>query len=118
MARESNTVVTAYWPSCSHMQHAEGRNFSLSVGQIQFFIKHNSGVRGDHIFACIHWYKKHSNYDYYGSSCIVCKTEFAADLSYCFIPIQRISSLCVHGNIELKLTDAVTEHVLVASPIH
>ena len=88
------------------MQHTEGRNFSLSVGQIQFFIKHNSGVRGDHIFACIHWYKKHSNYDYYGSSCIVCKTEFETDLSYCFIPIQRISSLCVHGNIELKVVSS------------
>ena len=40
MSRENNIVITAHWPSCSDNLPRQGRSFSVSVGQVQFFLKH------------------------------------------------------------------------------
>ena len=116
-SRENNIVVMAYWPSCSRI-HRDGRNLPKSIGEIQYFVKHNSVVKGDHVLACVYWYKKHANFDWFGSSATVCCTEFEKDLSFCFIPIQRISSLCIHGKYDFSFNNPLcTDHVLVATPV-
>ena len=120
MSRENNIVITAHWPSCSDNLPRQGRSFSVSVGQVQFFLKHYiidaNNTKKEHIFAYVRWYRKHNNHDWFGSSTIVCHSEFELDLSYSFIPIQRISSLCIYGNIDVSFVNN-TENVLVATPI-
>ena len=118
-SRENNIVVMAYWPSCSDMLPTEGRNLPKAAGEIQFFLKHNSGVKGEHVFAFVCWYKRHIHFDWFGSSAIVYCNEYESDNSYSFIPIQRLLSLCVYGNIQLSFDNQQTfENVVVVSPIH
>lgn len=95
MSRENNVVIMAYWPSSSAILPTVNSNLPQSVGEIQFFLQHHLGVKGDHLFACVYWYQKHTNNDWYGSSATVCRPVFESDQSYCLIPIQRITSLCI-----------------------
>ena len=101
------------------MLPTEGRNLPKAAGEIQFFLKHNSGVKGEHAFAFVCWYKRHIHFDWFGSSAIVYCNEYESDNSYSFIPIQRLLSLCVYGNIQLSFDYQQTfENVVVVSPIH
>ena len=113
--RESNIVVMAYWPSCSATLPQEDRYLPLSIGQTQFFLKHNLGGN-EHIFAFVHWFRKHQNHDWFGSCATVCQPEFETDLSYSFIPLQRIVSLCVYGQCTISFANNVAETVLIATP--
>ena len=88
-------------PSSSAILPTVNSNLPQSVGEIQFFLQHHLGVKGDHLFACVYWYQKHTNYNWYGSSATVCRPVFESDQSYCLIPIQRITSLCIYGKISL-----------------
>ena len=119
MSRENNIVIMAYWPTSSVMMPNETRTLPQSVGEIQYFLKHNLALKGEHLFACVHWYKKHAHFNWFGSSAIVCYPEFQTDHSYCFIPIQKISSLCIHGKINVSFNNQqTTETVFVSTPIH
>lgn len=121
-SRDSNITVSAYWPTFSEATNSD-RNFScLSIGEIQYFISHKvtfSGnqVKNEHIFAYVHWYKKHEHHNWFGSSAVVCH-PWAENESLAFIPIQRISSLCIYGIIDVSFIDQQKESVLVAVPIH
>ena len=109
----------AYWPTSSVMMPNETRTLPQSVGEIQYFLKHNLALKGEHLFACVHWYKKHAHFNWFGSSAIVCYPELQTDHSYCFIPIQRISSLCIHEKINVSFNNQqTTETVFVSTPIH
>lgn len=63
MSRENNVVIMAYWPSSSAILPTVNSNLPQSVGEIQFFLQHHLGVKGDHLFACVYWYQKHTNND-------------------------------------------------------
>ena len=62
MSRENNIVIMAYWPSSSTIFPTVNSNLPQSVGEIQFFLQHHLGVKSDHLFACVYWYQKHTNY--------------------------------------------------------
>ena len=115
-SRDNNTVISARWPTTS--QELQG-NFAVAIGRIQFFIQHkllNSGGNNkEHLFAYVHWQKKHPQYDWFGSSAIVCSLH-KEDHSYAFIPVQRISSLCIHGRINVSFSSTTSETIFVAVP--
>ena len=122
-SRDSNIVVNAYWPSNSTMINTN-RCFTLSIGEIQYFVKHfvsfvdEQGTK-EHLFAYVHWFKRHENFDWFGSSAMVCSPFKEEDESYSFIPVQRIISLCIHGTIRISFTNQQqSETVLVAVPLH
>ena len=109
----------AYWPSSSAIFPTVNSKLPQSVGEIQFFLQHHLGVKGDHFLACVYWYQKHTNYDWYGSSATVCRPVFESDQSYCLIPIQRITLQCIYGKINVSFTaQQAPESVVVATPIH
>ena len=115
-SRGNNIIVFAYW---SNSAQGEDHPLPLSVGQIQFFIKHilttTQQVKKEHILAYICWYRNHQHYDWFGSSAVVCHNEFESES---FIPVQRLASLCVYGTYNLQLEDNVCETVLVVTPVH
>ena len=124
MSRENGTVISAYWPVNDESSWLRDTALPLSVGQIQFFIKHelvlhNESKKQDHILAYVRWYKKkHSHSNWFGSSAVVLQTEFEADTCFSFIPLQRFSSLCIFGKLNISFTDDLTENILVASPLN
>ena len=119
-SRENNCIISAYWPTSKDKVDIQSRRFQLSIGQIQYFVKHtltftdNTSVKIEHIFACVHWYRLHESFDFFGSSAIVCYPQFESDLTY---PVQRISSVCVFGNCNVTFSN-VSETVFVAIPVH
>lgn len=117
-SRDNNTVISARWPTTS--QELQG-NFAVAISRIQFFIQHkllNSGGNNkEHLFAYVHWQKKHPQYDWFGSSAIVCSLH-KEDHSYAFIPVQRIFSLCIHGRINVSFSSTTSETIFVAVHRH
>ena len=116
-SRDNNTVISARWPTTSQ-ELLEG-TFTESIGRIQFFIQHkilnSDGNNKEHLFAYVHWQKKHPQYDWFGSSAIVCSLNKEEDNSYAFIPVQRIFSLCIYGKINVSFS-STSETIFVAVP--
>lgn len=124
-SRENNIVISAYWPtSGTNLQAGQTtRALPQAIGQIQYYIKHelisvSDGNKLVHIFAYVNWYKKHQYSDWFGSTAIVCVPEFEFESIFSFIPIQRISSVCVHGNLKMCFTNNVPETVHIVCPVH
>ena len=67
----------------------------------------------------VHWFERHENFAWFGSSAMVCSPFKEEDESYSFIPEQRIVSLCIYGSISISFTNQhQSETVLVAVPLH
>lgn len=66
MSRENNIVIMAYWPTSSVMMPNEIGTLPQCVGEIQYFLKHNLALKGEHFSACVHWYKKHAHFNWLG----------------------------------------------------
>jgi hypothetical protein len=121
-SRDGNIVICAYWPTCS--SEFNGQCFQLSVGEIQYFIQHKLPVAQDdikdHIFAYVHWFEKHEQHDYFGSSAVVCYNRKVDNDCYRFLPLKRITSLCIYGTIDIAFHDLdnETESVIVAVPLN
>ena len=74
---ERSSVFVAYWPSNVDVEFtSETVTLPLSVGEIQFFISHrvkfSSRSDVNHVFAYVHCFCKHTFYNWFGSSAIVC----------------------------------------------
>ena len=110
-SRDGNIVVNAYWPSNSTVINTD-RCFTLCIGEIQYFVKYfvsfldEQGTK-KHLFAYVHRFKRHENFDWFGSSAVVCSPFKEEDESYSFIPVQRIISLCIHGTIHILINTKV-----------
>ena len=119
-SRENGTVVSAYWP-LDIDDYLGTHQLPLSIGRIVYFIKHtlntNSSKKHEHIFALVEWYEKHAEkHDWFGSSTTVCYVNFK---SISFIPIQRITSVCIHGTLEMPFTPGcIPEKIFIAIPIN
>ena len=119
--KDKNAVISAYWPSTATA--FSEKNFTLSIGEIQFFLKHtlisiDGKSRRDHIIAYVHWFKRHQNYTWFGSSAVVCNHLKEDDNICAFIPMQRISDVCIYGIIEVSFTAGTNDNILVAIPMH
>ena len=91
---------------------------SLNVGVVQYFVKHTiSDIRDyEHVFAYVHWKKKHPQCDWFGSSAIVYIDIDEPLSSKCFIPVQRIACRCAHAVIPVDF-NGIVETVFVACPL-
>ena len=119
-SRDNCTVISAYWSIGIESASFPGLAMPFSIGQIQYFIKHDlistqNSEKKEHIFAYVNWYKQHQNFDSFGSSAVVCLPEFVCKS---FIPIQRISSVCIFGQLKLSFSSNMQETVLLVSPTH
>lgn len=122
-SRENNVVICAFWPTNAVSDFPRTVALPLSIGRIQYFFKHKlktaeSSTFKEHIFAYVYWYKKHREYNWFGSSAIICTLEYECDSPYSLIPIQRISSVCLYGKMKITFPNNVTETILVATPTH
>ena len=71
----------------------------------------------EHILAFVHWYKKHPEQMYFGSSAHVLRNDFELGGTICYIHIQRFNSRMCYGNIKINPSAATAEDVSVAIPI-
>lgn len=113
-------VIMAYWPSTgcslSNIDYSK-----CCVGIVQYFLKHKVSFTSDkktveHIFCYVHWKQNHTFYNWFGQSAVVASTAFEAENACCFMPVQRISYLCAHGEMVVDF-GSHSETVFVVSPI-
>lgn len=119
----SSSVISAYWPR-------KGQNLStidyaarMSIGQVQFFCQHKVKLLQtntmekdiEHIFAFVLWKEKHHIEDFFGISATVCLNASESESPCCFIPIQRINSICAQSVMEWNIS-GITETVFIAIP--
>jgi len=122
-ANECSSVVMAYWPvkTCSGTLERE-----LQVGMIKRFMKHKVKVMENgctqekvHVFAHIHWYVKHNQANWYGTSAKLCTNITYTSAACSFMPVQRVLHRCAYGKLDVVIPpNTMSEKVLVAIPIH
>ena len=122
MSRDNNIVISAFWPSSDNFLVSPGVSLPHSIGQIQYFVQHKMISQADgemeHIFGYVKWYKKHEQFNWFGYSATVLIQEFEPYTKFSFIPVQRISSVCLYGRLKVSFVDGMEETVIVASPVN
>ena len=59
-----------------------------------------------------------NEYDWFGYSATVLTQEFEPYSQFSFIPVQRISSLCIYGAIKVSFLEGVEESVIIATAVN
>lgn len=121
MARDNNIVISAYWPSNNSSDLLQNSSLPRSIGQVQYYIKHKiclGNHEKEHLFGYVRWYKQHERYDWFGYSATVLTQEFEPYSQFSFIPVQRISSLCIYGAIKVSFLAGVEESVITATAVN
>ena len=79
-----NACIAAYWPS-------EGDfNFNMAkpnVGEIQLFVRQQT-TSDCFVFAYVKWHHLHSQWNWFGSSAIVCSVDHVPTNHFSFIPVH------------------------------
>ena len=107
-----NSCVAAHWKSPS-------TPCELRIGHIQYFLKHRiDTVTGqvEHVIAVVHWFKKHPQEMYFGTSSYIVRSDVESGYSFCYVPVQRLASRCCFGTLTVDFPYG-SENVIVAVPI-
>ena len=105
--------------SSSSAQGNTYRNSCVSALWKQYIIRHSmttSEGELQHAIAVVHWFKKHPQEMYFGSSSYVVCSDVERGNSICYIPVQRLLSRCCFGSVSID-SPAGQEQVIVAIPI-
>ena len=79
---------------------------------------HNETV--EHVLAyvqTVHWFKKHPEELYFGSSAHVVQNDFYQHTAFCYIPIQTLNARMWFGKTTIYPTSPNSENVTVEIPI-
>ena len=119
----SSSVIMAYWP-------AQGNDLSsidysrMRIGTVHYYrrqrvvltVSGDTVTRSEHILAYVSWKQRHPHEEWYGISATVA-LNINEPLSMCnFIPVQRIHSLCAHGNLDTTM-HGHEENVSISIPV-
>ena len=121
MARDNNIVISAYWPSNNSSDLLQNSPLPRSIGQVQYYIKHKICIgdhEKEHLFGYVRWYKQHERCDWFGYSATVLIQEFEPYSQFSFIPVQRISSLCIYGAIKESFLAGLEGSVIIATAVN
>ena len=109
-----NSCISAFWKSPQHTQ------LQLRIGHIQYMLKHKATIQNEtveHIVAYVHWFKKHPEEMYFGSSAYVVRNDFYQHTTFCYIPIQRLNARMCFGKTTIYPASPNSENVTVAIPV-
>ena len=122
----NNSVVAAYWPSQETSIDTITDSTTLSIGVVQYFIKHTvslvsetSGNELDnleHVFAFTLWKQNHPQPSLFGASATVCFNLFENFNTFSFLPVQRIANRCAHCIMKVDIND-IEKSLFIACPI-
>ena len=96
-----NSCISAYWKSPQDDQP------ELRIGHIQYMLKHKATIVDEiveHVITFVHWFKKHPQQMYFGSSAHVVRNDFETGSTICSIPIQRFNARMCFGDITINPT--------------